>query len=154
MAKFARGLLGALSWLAAASASAQLLDDIEVRTQEGVAEIRLLFSVPVRYLRHFPPDRGELIKLYLQVPTLDGQTEELLEEYKRTPTIPLVPRFAVMYSTARSCFAARDPLCLDIQFSRPVRYRLAPGNDGRSMILTVLPENDPRQSPPDKAAAP
>lgn len=133
---------------------AQFIDDIEVRTHEGVAEIRLLFSVPVRYIKHFPPERGEIIKLYLQTLGLEGQTEVQIEEYKRTPTIPLVPRFTVMYSTVRNCFAVSDPLCLDIQFNRSVRYRLAPGTDGRSIVLTVLPENDPQQHPPGKATTP
>jgi hypothetical protein len=148
---------GVATWAAlalASPASAQVLDDVEVRTHEGVAEIRLLFSVPVRYIKHFPPEQGALIKLYLQVATLDGLTEMPPEEYKRTPTIPLVPRFTVMYSTVRSCFAVRDPLCLDIQFNRPVRYRVAPGQDGRSILLTVLPENDPQQYPPAQNRSP
>jgi len=131
----------------AAVAEAQLLDDIEVRSDQGVAEIRLQFTVPIRYIKHFPAERGELIKLYLQVLSLDGMEERDMQEYKRTPSIPLVPPFTVMYSTVRSCLSVRDPLCLDIQFSKPVRFNIRQGADGRSILLHVLADTDSRHSP-------
>jgi hypothetical protein len=133
--------------LFATIANAQLLDDIEVRSDQGVSEIRLHFTAPVRYIKHFPAERGELIKLYLQVLSLDGTEEMPLQEYKRTPSIPLVPPYTVMYSTARTCLAVRDPLCLDIQFSKPVRFRIRQGEDGRSILLHVLAETDPHTAP-------
>jgi len=140
--------LGLATWaLFTTIANAQLLDDIEVRSDQGVSEIRLHFTAPVRYIKHFPAERGELIKLYLQVLSLDGTEEMPLQEYKRTPSIPLVPPYTVMYSTARTCLAVRDPLCLDIQFSKPVRFRVRQGEDGRSILLHVLPETDPRPAP-------
>lgn len=135
-------------------AGAQILDDIEVRTHEGVAEVRLLFSQQVRYLKHFPPDQGQLIKLYLQAVSLDGFQEVPFEEYKRSPSIPLIPPFTVAYTTVRNCFAVRDPLCLDIQFNRPVRYQLRPGHDGRSVLLIVLPDNAPQPQPPKAISGP
>lgn len=130
----------ATSALLAPVADAQLLDDIEVRSDQGVAEIRLHFTAPVRYIKHFPAERGELIKLYLQVLSLDGTEEMPLQEYKRTPSIPHVPPYTVLYSTARTCLAVRDPLCLDIQFSKPVQFRIRQGEDGRSILLHVLTE--------------
>jgi hypothetical protein len=133
--------------LFATIADAQLLDDIEVRSTQGVAEIRLRFTAPVRYIKHFPAERGELIKLYLQVLSLDGTEERDMQEYKRTPSIPLVPPFTVMYSTVRTCLSVRDPLCLDIQFSKPVRFRVRQGEDGRSIVLHVLAETNSRPAP-------
>lgn len=137
--------LGLATWaLFTTIANAQLLDDIEVRSDQGVSEIRLHFTAPVRYIKHFPAERGELIKLYLQVLSLDGTEERDLQEYKRTPSIPLVPPFTVMYSTVRTCLSVRDPLCLDIQFSKPVRFSVHQGEDGRSILLHVLPDADSR----------
>ena len=133
--------------LLATIADAQLLDDIEVRSDQGVAEIRLHFTAPVRYIKHFPAERGELIKLYLQILSLDVAEEKDLQEYKRTPSIPLVPPFKVIYSTVRSCLAVRDPLCLDIQFKKPVRFNVRQGEDGRSILLFVLPDTDQRHQP-------
>jgi len=136
------GLLVALGWVLSGPASAQLLDDIEVRSDQGVAEIRLQFTVPVRYIRHFPAERGELVKLYLQVLSLEAMEEVELQEFKRTPSIALVPPFTVVYSTVRNCHAVRDPLCLDIQFNKPVRFSIHQGEDGRSILLHVLPDSD------------
>ena len=136
--------------LFAAVANAQLLDDIEVRSDQGVSEIRLHFTVPVRYIKHFPAERGELIKLYLQVLSLDGTEERDFQEYKRTPSIPHVPAFTVMYSTVRSCLSVRDPLCLDIQFSKPVRFNIRQGEDGRSILLHVLADTNSHTAPSTK----
>jgi hypothetical protein len=142
------GILVSLGWILSGPASAQLLDDIEAKTDQGVAVIRLHFTAPVRYIKHFPTERGELIKLYLQVLSLEVREERDVQDYKRTPSIPLVPPFTVVYSTARSCFAVRDPLCLDIQFNKPVRFKVRQGDDGRSILLFVLPDIDPRQPAP------
>jgi len=140
------GLLALVGSLVGDRTDASVLDDIEVRTLEGVAEVRLVFTTPVHYIKHFPANEGELIKLYLQAVSLDGFSDgnAAFEQYKRTPRIPLVPPFTISYSTARSCFAARDPLCLDIQFDRPVRFTLQPDPDGRSIIILMLPENAPK----------
>lgn len=136
--------------LSCASAGAQLLDDVEVRSDQGVTEIRLRFAMPVRYIKHFPAERGELIKLYLQVLSLDGTEERGMQEYKRTPSIPHVPPFTVMYSTVRTCLSVRDPLCLDIQFNKAVRFNVRQGEDGRSILLHVLPDSDSNRPPAAK----
>ncbi len=143
-----RILLSALLAGLVPAADAQLLDDIETRTDQGAAEIRLHFSVPVRYVKHFPDAQGEQVKLYLQALTLDGVEEHELREYKGAPAITTVPPFTVLYTTARSCFAVPGPVCLDIQFSHPVRYRIRPGEDGRSIVLIVLPDAIPGQGVP------
>jgi hypothetical protein len=139
-------LLGAAVFAALApTASAQLIDDIEARTDLGVTEIRLHFDMPVRYVKHFPKDRGELVKLYLQALTLEGVEEIDRTAYKRIPAAPQVPPFKVLYTTVRSCFAVRDPICLDIQFNQPVRYTIRQGDDGRSILLHILTDvgNEP-----------
>lgn len=129
----------------ASNAGAQLIDDIEARTDQGVTEVRLQFNMPVRYVRHFPADRGDLVKLYLQALTLEGLEEIDRTAYKRTPAVPQLPPFKVLYTTVRNCFAVRDPVCLDIQFSQPVRFTIHQGDDGRSILLHILP--DARQEP-------
>jgi hypothetical protein len=139
-----------LSWLGLSMAGlmfsistyADVLEEMETRAEQGVGEIRLLFSVPVRYLKHFPAEHGELLKVYLQTVGLDQPTGEELRGYKRSPAMPLVPSYSVTYTTARNCYAALEPLCLDIQFSQPVQYRLRPGEDGRSLLIYILPGTD------------
>ncbi|KPL27562.1 MAG: hypothetical protein AMJ72_08070 [Acidithiobacillales bacterium SM1_46] len=142
------GLLAGLLCVLEPVVSAQLLDDIEVRTERGVAEMRLQFSAPVRYIKHFPADQGELLKIYLQVLQLDPSEERAAHEYKHAQTVSPVPPFRVIYTTARNCFAVPDPLCLDIQFSAPVTYRVRQGEDGRSIILTLLPTAETEKPKP------
>ena len=138
--------------LNAVPAAAQLIDDIEAHTDQGVTEIRLQFSVPVRYVKHFPQERGQLVKLYLQALVLGGIEEIELEAYKRTQAAPLAPPFKVLYTTVRNCYAVPDPVCLDIQFSQPARYTIRAGEDGRSILLHILPDTAPEPAPADKAA--
>jgi len=121
-------------------ASADLLEDIETRTEQGVGEVRLQFSVPVRYLKHFPAEHGELLKVYLQTAGLDDPAGNELTGYKRAPAMLPVPSYAITYTTARNCYAVREPLCLDVQFSKAVHFRLRPGEDGRSLLILILPE--------------
>jgi hypothetical protein len=134
----------------APASRADLIDDIEVRRDQGVAEFRLQFSMPVQYIKHFPQERGELLKIYLQAVVRDGLDPVDLQAYKRTPSVSDVPPFTVMYTTTRNCYAVRDPVCLDIQFSKPVAFRIRPGEDGRSLILIVLPEPNAGTTPKTK----
>ena len=129
---------------------AQILEDIDTRSEQGVTEFRLQFSVPVQYLRHFPEDRGELIKLYLQSAGLEGEDPVRIAEFKRSPkSASAAPPFKVLYTTVRDCFATSNPICLDIQFNHPVHFRIRPGSDGRSILLIVLPDvESPSSSAP------
>jgi hypothetical protein len=135
-----RSLLPAIALGFTATASAQLLDSIDTRIDQGVTEIRLQFSVPVQYLKHFPVDQGELVKLYLQSAGLEDTEPLRLTEFKRVRTTSDTLPFRVLYTTARNCFAVANPICLDIQFSHPVHFRIRPGTDGRSILFVVLPE--------------
>ena len=135
--------------LAAYNADEGFLDDMEARSDQGVAEIRMHFTAPVRYIKHFPAEQGEIIKLYLQVLTLEGIEGRGPYVYKRTPSLPQIPPYTVKYSTARTCLAEsaeRNGLCLDITFIEPVRFRIRPGEDGRTIYLYLLPDTIPPQS--------
>ena len=130
-----------LAVVAAASAHAELIDDIEVHSDQGVIELKLEFSMPVRYINHFPQERGELLKVYLQALVRDGLDPVDLQTYKRVPRVTGIPPFTLQYSTVRNCFAVPDPICLDVQFRQPVRFNIRPGPDSRSLILVVLPDS-------------
>lgn len=144
------GLLLALAVGMPTPGHAQILEDIDTRSEQGVTEFRLQFSVPIQYLRHFPEDRGELIKLYLQSTGLEGEEPVRIAEFKRSPkSASAAPPFKVLYTTVRDCFATSNPICLDIQFNHPVHFRIRPGSDGRSIVLVVLPElESPSSSAP------
>lgn len=144
------GLLAALVCVLPAKVSAEIIDDIEIKADQGVLEYRIQFTVPVQYVKHFPQARGELVKLYLQALRLDESGPVDRITYKRMPKLANVPPFTLVYSTVRSCFAVMDPICLDIQFNQPVRFNIRPGEDGRSIILVLLPDTENRDSSPKR----
>lgn len=141
---------------AASSAGADLLDSIQVRSQEGVTEYQIDFSIPVTYVRHFPPEEGQRVQLYLWSARMAGiePIETTVYKPRRDPERDLP--FSVEYTTARRCFGTgdeilgREPICLDIQFKQPMHYRIRPGTDGRSIVLTVLPSIKPVAPNPKK----
>lgn len=142
-------LLTAALGFAATVRADLLLDAIDTRVDQGITEIRLQFSLPVQYLKHFPVEEGELVKLYLQSAALEGSEPLTLTEYKQARTKSDTLPFRVLYTTVRNCFAVSNPICLDIQFNHPVRYRIRPGTDGRSILFLVMPEagNPPPATP-------
>jgi len=129
-------------------AHASLIESLETRLEDGVGEIHIVFSVPVRYLKHFPAERGELLKIYLQALGSDVASEVTQRGAKSSPAMALVPSHTVTYTTAQTCFATRDPLCLDVQFNHPVQFRIRPGEDGHSLSILILPQDSAPASRP------
>jgi hypothetical protein len=151
MKSFLYGLPLAAVILASGTAAAQLLDDIEVVTAQGFAEARLKFSTPVRYIRHFPPEHGEIVNIYLQMINPGEFDEPTRQEYKKSPAVGGVPTFTVTYTTEPACQTMRDPVCMVIQFQRPVNYKIRPGGDNRTLLLYIpLPSAEDRPAAPGK----
>ncbi|MEQ1656853.1 MAG: hypothetical protein ABL960_14260, partial [Nitrospira sp.] len=65
------GLLFLVALTEPGSASAQVLDRIEIVETPGVAEIHIVFNARALYLRHTPSEKGDLIRIFLDFPDLD-----------------------------------------------------------------------------------
>lgn len=133
-----RFVLGSALWLLAGhSARAQLLDDIEITPLDGNTEVRINLTAPVRYLRHFPPERGDLINVYFRHASVDSMESPVVrEERMRSPATPRVPSFTVSVTNFGTTDNSHD-LYLAIQFKQPVSFKLRQGSDNRSFILTI-----------------
>lgn len=118
-------------------AQAQILDDIEVRDGGALAEIRIVFALPMRYQTHFPAERGEMLRVSFQAIAVDDPGILKGNESKKSPPNKLIPAFTVTYNYQDSCFAGRDPVCLVIQFDKPVTYKIRQSQDNRSFYLYV-----------------
>lgn len=118
-------------------AQAQIVDDIEVRDGGALAEIRIIFSLPMRYQTHFPAERGEMVRVSFQAIALDDPGILKRDESKKSPPNKLIPAFTVTYNSHDSCFAGRDPVCMVIQFDKPVTYKVRQSEDNRSFYLYV-----------------
>lgn len=136
-------LMCALLALAGAlPASADVIDDISIEPAEAAATIRLRLTGPVRYLRHYPLERGEVVVVVLEALTPEAfGAMPPIEEVKRAPGHPRVPPFTARVSMDPACSPAANPLCITLRFERRVRYRISLGEDRRSLRVDLLPQD-------------
>lgn len=118
--------------------TAQPLDDVrlEFQNQGIVATIRL--TGPVQYLRHFPESHGKTLEIYYD--RVQGATTSeawVDDEVRKSPPSGLIPSFTV---TTRD---QQTKPKLVIEFSREAEYSVAPGQDKRSLLITIRPEKRP-----------
>jgi hypothetical protein len=114
-----------------------LLDEVGVRVEGSTARVRIRFTVPVRYLRHFPLERGELVQIFFRVITVDGADIGMREEVRRVRATAALPGFTVTYVPPLSRDVARDSLSVLIQFDRPLSFKVGEGKEKRSLYLTI-----------------
>jgi hypothetical protein len=117
--------------LPAASVHAQLIDVITIQAAGSEAEIRIRLTTPAQIVRHVPESQGQVLRITLQVM---GRIEEFgnrtLEDRRTPPTRGLLPRFTVTYPEPGAT--------LGLRFDRPVRFRVGPGTDARTVIVYVV----------------
>ncbi len=145
-------ILASVSLTVTSVARAQILDEIEVRDGGALAEIRIGFTLPMRYQTHFPAEHGEMVRISFQAIALDDPEIIRGIETKKSPRNTLIPTFTVSYNYQNSCYAVRDPVCLVIQFDKPVSYKIRGSEDNRSFYLYVPiirpnPDTAPKPAP-------
>ena len=145
MRKIALGLVAALlsfALLGAWPAAAEVVDRITIEQRDAGAKIHLLLTVPVRYVRHSPAERGQLVVVVLEALPFEGVAPiSPVEEVKRGRSNERVPPFTVRVSLDPTCNPATPrPVCLVLRFQRPVHYRIGLGSDNRSIVVELLPE--------------
>ena len=123
-------------------ARADVIDEIALARHDDVASIELRLTGPVRYLQHYPAERGEAVVIVLEAPTPDtfGETPPV-DEVKKGPRGERVPRFTVRVSLNQACSPAPNPVCITVGFERPVRYRVHLGRDRRVIVVDLLAED-------------
>lgn len=141
--RIARTLLWVVICAVPLVAQAQFIDTIDVDPAGTEVEIRVRFVTNVQLLRHSPQDKGQLLRIELQLlgPVEDYGGRTLLETYT-PPVRGLLLPFTVSFADAGKV--------LNVSFARSVRFRVRPGPDARSVIIYVARDDVP-ESP---AAAP
>lgn len=124
-------------------AHAEVIDQIAIAHHNGIASIELRLTGPVRYLQHYPAERGEAVVIVLEAPTPNtfGETPAI-DEVRRGPTNGNVPRFTARVSLNQACSPAPNPVCITMSFERPVRYRVHLGKNRRELVVDLLPEDN------------
>ena len=132
--------LGALLCAAAlwsGSAHAQLLDDIEVDAEQGVARVHIGLTSPVRYVRHHPPQGGQLLTIDFQLSGVDGVRMHQRREVRTSPASDLVPCFTVTHTAEGLTQGVHEVLQLVIEFGEPVVYNVRLADDSRGFNLYI-----------------
>ncbi len=154
---FAVALL-AITFSSAINAHAQdaILDDVDTSVESEWSQIRIHFTLPVNYVRHFPQERGQLLQIFFTIAGLDSQNVSLQEEVRNISATPVMPATIITYKPPLSLNLQRDPSSLSVRFDRPVNYDVRPGEDHRSLViyLPIVPaetkETKPAGATPDK----
>lgn len=149
-------LLMAFAGPGIASAQEVILDDVETSVEPEWAEIRVHFTMPVNYERHFPREHGRLLKIFFTITGLDMQDVSLRQETRHVSATPVLPATTITLEPPVSLNLQRDPWSLLLEFSRDVNYSVRPGDDNRSIViyLPIVPvQTRPPNAPKDIPAA-
>jgi len=137
-------------------ASTRVIDDLEIIASNGTALVRLSFTVPLQYLRHFPASEGQLLNIFMQAVSQeairDASNTPLLDEVRRSKRTQKVPCFTVTVVAPVNIY--RAPIQLVVQFGEAVHYRVEPGRDGRSIDLEIRRRDGAPKEPADCKAEP
>jgi hypothetical protein len=150
----ARGALPALvvvALLHAGPSVAGVIDEIAVERGGVVPRVRLRLSGPVHYIRDYASSNGELVNVQLEAlaPLSPGEAP-FPNEVKRFPGDGSVPSFTVRVSLDPRCEPVPNPVCVLIQYERPVRSRVRLGEDRRSLVLDFPTTTDEKRRSPSE----
>lgn len=136
-----------LTALLCGNAFARVIDRIDVNPGADSADIVVRFGQRVLYLRHVPSEGGKVLRVFLRLTDSSTPEQEMLQESLSVPDTPRVPKATLVFPELRNAML--------IEFAQPTRFRVRPGEDGRSIVITVpllpaekQPEATPAPAPP------
>jgi hypothetical protein len=98
----------------ATTASAQLIDTVDVSHDGANAIVRIRFGALIQYLRHVPVNEGSVVEVFFQITARDEAAEETREEQRFPPKNQILPALSVTYPAQAPGVQRR----LTIQFGR------------------------------------
>ena len=139
----------ALACLVPASAGAAFIDEIAVERSDAGSRIRVRLTGPVHYIRDYASKNGELVNVQLEAlaPLAPGEAP-FPDEVKVFRGDGSIPAFTVRISLDPRCEPVPNPVCVLIQYERPVRSHVRLGEDRRSLLLDFpTTPSDKRRTP-------
>jgi tetratricopeptide (TPR) repeat protein len=130
--------------------AAPLLDEPDITPVGDQAEIRINFTTPITYLRHFPQDIGQALRISVDV--TDPCVVETIrnQEYKNYPANGLVNPFKITFPEVINTTSSGNATCeatknrrinttqtLLVRFENETPYTVRLGDDNHSIIVTV-----------------
>ena len=147
--RIARTALLVAALLASVSAGAAVIDEIAVERGHAGPRVRMRLTGPVHYIRDFASRNGEIVGVQLQAlaPLAPGMPV-FPDEVRRFRGNGPIPPFTARVSLDPRCEPVPNPICITIQFDRPVRSRVRLGEDRRSLLLDFPLKADDKKRPP------
>src|SRR5215831_15070872 len=144
-----RGALVICALLWAAPAPAAVIDELSVERGDQAPRVRIRLTGPVHYIRDFASRNGEIVNVRLQAlaPLAPGMPA-FPDEVRRFRGNASIPPFTARVSLDPRCEPVPNPVCITIQFDRPVRSRVRLGEDRRSLLLEFPPKADDKKRLP------
>jgi len=112
----------------------RILDDVHVSDKDGCVTIQVAFTFPVRYVRHFPFDKGDELQIQIEPITIGPLEQEVLfnRESFTPPHLKKVPLDDVIYEGD-----VEGGPYLTLLFTREVSYEVGQGQDFRSILISI-----------------
>jgi tetratricopeptide (TPR) repeat protein len=108
------------------SATAEVIDRIQINQAGDEAEIRIQFITRIQYLRQVLLKNGD-IRIYFNLLEIDATDPRLVQQRRDSPPSNIAPHFTLNYPEIDSS--------MSISFGRSVDYHVRPGNDGMSISI-------------------
>ena len=118
--------------LGAQPTGGNILSDIAITGDGGCKSLRVSFSLPIRYLNHFPPSQGT--ELRIQLKPLVANPNDRLALMQREAFSPMDDASSLVNVIYEGDMDGGPYLTL--QFSTKVKFSVAQGTDFRSMDIT------------------
>jgi hypothetical protein len=117
-----------------------IVDDIEIVETEGCAIVNIRFNFPVRYMRHFPYNSGEDLRIQLESIVSSAEESAALRTRER---VALAPGEAASLSEVLFEGNIDGGPFLSLFFTRPVGFKVKQGSDFRSLVISVSDDGGP-----------
>jgi len=132
------GLLTGILFISAV-ASAQptrdsILDDVHIEKKDGCITVHIGFTFPVRYVRHFPFEKGDELQIQIEPISLGPLEQESI--FGRESFTPPHSRKASLEDVIYEGDIEGGPY-LRLLFTREVRFEVGQGADFRSILVAL-----------------
>ncbi len=117
-----------------------IIDDIQITEDSGCSEILIWFNFPVRYVKHFPYEFGDDLRIKIQ-PIVTGP-EERDALFTREPVIPPPNELAGLSKVLYEGDVPDGPF-LTLFFDETVAFQVGQGADFRSLVIMVTAPDNP-----------
>ena len=123
----------------------RILAGSQIITRDGCILLKVNFNIRIRYVSHFPLNRGDELRIVVRPIDPAQAAAELLtaRESARPPANRAIPIKAIDFEAGRG-----EGSTLRLQFNGPVDYQVGPGADFESVVIALA---DPKSR---KACAP